>query len=88
MAEYLFRSRTLLSLAISAGLSDRIHRSEDIEFVVAARGWSECVSFGNFDLYENRFVETMRFFAPRFAEATRVGGEMIKAIQQGQKAKV
>jgi prephenate dehydrogenase (NADP+) len=58
VAEYLFRSTTLLSTAISAALADRVHRPDDIEFVVAARGWSECVSFGNFDLYRRRFEET------------------------------
>jgi prephenate dehydrogenase (NADP+) len=39
-------------------LSDRIFRDDDLEFVAAARGWAECVSFGNFDLYERRFMET------------------------------
>ena len=58
VAEYLFRSRKLLSSAISAALSDKIHRPDDIEFCIAARGWSECVSFGNFDLYQRRFQET------------------------------
>jgi prephenate dehydrogenase (NADP+) len=58
VAEYLFRSRALISSAISAALSDKVHRPDDIEFCVAARGWSECVSFGNFDLYQRRFTET------------------------------
>jgi len=58
VAEYLFRSRALLNFAISAALGDRIHRPEDVEFVVAARGWSECVSFGNFELYRKRFQAT------------------------------
>jgi hypothetical protein len=58
VAEYLFRSRALLSAAISAALSDRIHRPDDTEFVVASREWSECVSFGNFDLYKRRFERT------------------------------
>ncbi|CAD6564189.1 MAG: prephenate dehydrogenase (NADP(+)) [Tremellales sp. Tagirdzhanova-0007] len=86
VAEYLFRSRSLLSGAIAAGLSDRTHRSEDVEFVLAARGWSECVSFGNFDLYQRRFQETSEFFAPRFDEATKLGGRMIKVIQDAQAA--
>lgn len=90
----------MLSSAISAALSDKVHRPDDIEFCVAARGWSECVSFGNFDLYQRRFTETARksfvlwmmrkaddaeYFAPRFEEATKVGGRMIKAIQDGRK---
>ncbi|WWC97242.1 hypothetical protein V866_004121 [Kwoniella sp. B9012] len=87
VAEYLFRSPTLLSSAIQAGLADRIHRPDDIEFVVAARGWSECVSFGNFDLYKRRFEETSNFFSPRFEEATKLGGRMIKAIQDMQSGK-
>lgn len=58
VAEYLFRSKALLASAISAALSDKVHRPDDIEFCVAARGWSECVSFGNFDLYQRRFQET------------------------------
>jgi hypothetical protein len=58
VAEYLFRSPDLLTSAITAALSDRVHRPDDIEFVIAARGWSECVTFGNFELYNRRFEET------------------------------
>lgn len=54
----MFRSRTRLQTAIDAGIADRVFRSDDLEFVTAARGWGECVSFGNFDLYERRFMET------------------------------
>lgn len=57
VAEHLFRSRARLQSAIAAGLNDRVFRSDDIEFVVAARGWDECVSFGNFDLYQRRFMK-------------------------------
>ncbi|KAI9636087.1 putative Prephenate dehydrogenase [Dioszegia hungarica] len=87
VAEYLFRSPALLTSSIQAALSDRIHRPDDIEFVVAARGWSECVTFGNFDLYRTRFEETAAFFAPRFEEATKLGSKMIKVIQDAQRAK-
>ena len=86
VAEYLFRSREMLSSAISASLSDKIHRPDDIEFCVAARGWSECVSFGNFDLYQRRFQEGAEFFAPRFEEAAKLGSRMIKAIQETRHA--
>jgi prephenate dehydrogenase (NADP+) len=58
VAEYLFRSPTLVQSSITASLNDKIHRPDDIEFVVAARGWSECVTFGNFELYHKRFQET------------------------------
>lgn len=80
VAEYLFRSPARLNAAIDAAIHDKTHRSDDTEFIVAARGWSQCVSFGNFDLYKLRFEETAKFFEPRFEEATKVGGQMIKAI--------
>lgn len=80
VAEYLTRSPERLNATIDAALRDVSHRSNDLEFVVAARGWSQCVSFGNFDLYKERFMQTRRFFEPRFAEANVVGGAMLKAI--------
>lgn len=58
VAEYLFRSTERLEMAIDSAIGDKTHRSDDTEFVVAARGWSQCVSFGSFDLYRNRFEET------------------------------
>ncbi|KAI0320406.1 prephenate dehydrogenase [Amylostereum chailletii] len=80
VAEYLFLSRERLDAAIRAALYDVSHRYDDVEFVVASRGWSQCVSFGNFELYRQRFEETARFFESRFEEANKVGGEMLKAI--------
>lgn len=44
------------------------------------QGWSECVSFGDFSSYKDRFERCQEYFAPRFADATRVGNEMIKTI--------
>ena len=81
VAEYLFRSTTRLDAAIEAALRDVSHRADDLEFVVAARGWSQAVRFGSFDLYRERFEQTAEFFRPRFAESARLGGEMIRAIQ-------
>ncbi|KAG6808734.1 hypothetical protein H0H92_003059 [Tricholoma furcatifolium] len=82
VAEYLFLSPAMLSSAIQSALFDTWHRSDDLEFVVAARGWSQCVSFGNFDLYERRFQEARAFFADRFEEGNKLGSEMIKAIME------
>lgn len=82
VAEYLFRSPERLDAAIEAALYDKTHRSDDTEFVIAARGWSQCVSFGSFELYRDRFEQTAKFFAPRFEEAAKVGGKMIKTIQE------
>jgi len=80
VAEYLFRSNERLDAAIHAALYDVSHRYDDVEFVVASRGWSQCVSFGNFDLYRTRFQETAAFFESRFEEAGKVGSEMLKVI--------
>ncbi|KAF8578197.1 Prephenate dehydrogenase [Ramaria rubella] len=82
VAEYLFRSTNRLDAAIEAAVRDVMHRSDDLEFTLAARGWSQCISFGSFELYERRFSETASFFEPRFKEAAEVGGRMIKAISQ------
>lgn len=80
VAEYLFRSQKRLDAAIQAALYDVSHRSNDLEFVVAARGWSQCISFGSFELYKERFGKSAEFFKPRFEEATRLGSAMIQAI--------
>lgn len=61
-------------------------RGNDLEFVVAARGWAQCVAHGSFELYERRFGETSAFFEPRFDEAARVGGRMIRAVMEGARA--
>ena len=80
VAEYLFRSDTRLNNAIEAAVTDVSHRAHDLEFVVAARGWSQCVRFGNFELYRLRFEQTAEFFRPRFHESAKLGSEMIKTI--------
>jgi prephenate dehydrogenase (NADP+) len=80
VAEYLFRSRERLDAALEAALWDTTHRADDLEFTVAARGWSQCVLFGDFELYQRRFEETAAFFQPRFAEAQAVAARMITAI--------
>ncbi|PIL24357.1 hypothetical protein GSI_14110 [Ganoderma sinense ZZ0214-1] len=80
VAEYLFRSEARLDAALHAALYDTTHRSHDLEFVVGARGWSQCISFGSFELYKQRFMHTSSFFEPRFEEATKVGAAMIQAL--------
>ncbi|KAJ6548118.1 prephenate dehydrogenase [Mycena vulgaris] len=84
VAEHLFLSPTMLDGAILSAMHDTWHRSDDLEFVVAARGWSQCVSFGSFDLYRRRFEETRVFFEGRFEEAGRLGSEMIKAVMESE----
>lgn len=84
VAEHLFLSPSLLSSSIRSAFFDTWHRSDDLEFVVAARGWSQCVSFGMFEAYEKRFEKTRKFFEGRFEEAGVVGSEMIKAIMESE----
>lgn len=84
VAEHLFLSQAMLDGAIHSAMHDTWHRSDDLEFVVAARGWSQCVSFGSFELYRRRFEETRVFFEGRFEEAGRLGSEMIKAVMESE----
>jgi prephenate dehydrogenase (NADP+) len=74
VAEYLFRSRGRLDAAIHAAIHDLSLCRDDVEFVIAARGWSHCVSFG-FELYRRRFTETRAFFESRFDEVTLLGSQ-------------
>ena len=84
VAEHLFQNPALLSASVQSALFDTWHRADDLEFVIAARGWSQCVSFGSFEVYRRRFEETRAFFEGRFEEAGRVGDEMIKAIMESE----
>ncbi|KAL8635411.1 MAG: hypothetical protein Q9228_007095 [Teloschistes exilis] len=80
VTEYLFRKPALLDEVVRTAIEDSTFRSDDLEFTFAARGWSDCVSFGDFSSYRDRFEQIQSYFAPRFPEATRVGNEMIKVI--------
>ncbi|OJA16506.1 hypothetical protein AZE42_10054 [Rhizopogon vesiculosus] len=82
IAECLFCSTERLDAAIRSVVYDVTLRSDDLEFVVAARGWSQCISFGSFDLCKRWFLETASFFESRFDEASAIGSEMIKAISE------
>ncbi|TPX09426.1 uncharacterized protein E0L32_009314 [Thyridium curvatum] len=80
VTESLFRSPGRLDEALRIGLEDNTFRSDDLEFVFAARGWAECVSLGHFETWKERFVVTQKFFEPRFPEAIKVGNDMVKAV--------
>ncbi|BAO38441.1 prephenate dehydrogenase [NADP+] [Kluyveromyces marxianus] len=85
VSEYLFLSEGLLEQTIEAAINVTEFRADDMEFVIAARSWSNIVSFGNFDLYKRQFEEVQRFFTPMFPEANAIGNEMIKTILQHSK---
>ncbi|KAI5778914.1 hypothetical protein EDC01DRAFT_324643 [Geopyxis carbonaria] len=78
--EYLFRQPGLLQDCLDFAARDETFRSDDLEFTFAARGWSEAVSFGDFNAYQKRFEGPQKYFEPRFPEAVRIGNEMIKTI--------
>ncbi|CUS11705.1 unnamed protein product [Tuber aestivum] len=83
--EYLFRQPDLLDDCIGFAMEDDTFRSDDLEFTLAARGWSDTVSFGEFDAYRRRFEKPQEYFGPRFADATKVGNEMIRTILERTK---
>jgi prephenate dehydrogenase (NADP+) len=85
VTEYLFRKPALLDEVINTAIKDASFRSDDLEFTFAARGWSDCVRFGDFESYKDRFQSTQKFFENRFPEATKLGNEMIKTILQNTK---
>ncbi|OJJ46671.1 hypothetical protein ASPZODRAFT_117350 [Penicilliopsis zonata CBS 506.65] len=80
VTEYLFRNPDLLEQALDTAIDDSTFRSDDLEFTFAARAWSDCVSFGDFESYRDRFERIQTYFAPRFPEALRLGNEMMKTI--------
>lgn len=80
VTEYLFRQPALLTETINAALNDDRFRSDDLEFAFAARGWSDIVSYKDFGAYKKRFENVQTYFRPRFADATKLGNEMIKTI--------
>ena len=82
IAEHLFHSLMRLDSALHSPTYDHWHRTDNLEFVIAARGWSQCNRFGNFEDYKKRFEETREFLEPRFKEAGKLGSEMIKAVME------
>ncbi|KAL1976871.1 hypothetical protein VTN31DRAFT_3153 [Thermomyces dupontii] len=80
VTEYLFRNPEMLEQALDTAIDDQTFRSDDLEFTFAARAWSDCVSFGDFESYRDRFERIQQYFAPRFPEAVKLGNEMMKTI--------
>lgn len=84
VAEYTFLDSDNLSAAIHSAIYDTWHRADDLEFVTAAQGWSQCVRFGSFEVYKKRFDETRSFFESRFEEAGVLGSQMIKKVMESE----
>ena len=77
-----FRSDDLeFTFAARVRRSHHGHKSSHCALLILlCQGWSECVSFGNFASYQDRFEKASAYFEPRFPEATKLGNEMIKTI--------
>ncbi|KAJ8607500.1 hypothetical protein MRB53_040272 [Persea americana] len=87
ITEYLYLNQDLLAECIDTAITDNTFRADDLEFTFAARDWSERVSLGNMEAYREKFDRIRSYFAPRFAEATKVGNEMIKTIEENLRSK-
>ncbi|KAI0180560.1 prephenate dehydrogenase [Hypoxylon sp. FL1284] len=86
VTEHLFRDGARLEAALRIAVADNTFRSDDLEFTFAARGWAECVGRGRFDTWRDRFLDTQRFFEPRFPAAVDVGNAMVKAVLESTKS--
>jgi len=82
ITEYVYRNEELLAECIDVAVGDNTFRADDLEFTFAAKDWSERVSLGNMDGYREKFERIQKYFEPRFKEATKVGNEMIKTIEE------
>ena len=80
VTQYLVRSPERVREACRAATHDPSFRSDDLEFVIGARGWAQAVQFGDFDAYRRRFDMTRQFFEPRLAQANKVGAEMLRVL--------
>jgi len=86
VTESLFRKPERLEEVLRVAVEDNTFRSDDLEFTFAARGWAECVGLGHFETWKERFVNTQRFFEPRFPEAIEIGNAMVKAVLESTKS--
>ncbi|POV98875.1 hypothetical protein PSTT_14147, partial [Puccinia striiformis] len=80
LIHHLYDSPERLDKAIHAAVHNLDYRADDCEFVLAARGWSQCISYGDFKLYQDRFQHTSEFFKPRIEEGKGKGNAMMKYI--------
>lgn len=84
VTEFLFMTPGLLDQCIEDAFSTTSYRGDDIEFVIAARSWSAVVRNGDFEAYRIMFEDTQKYFEHMFPEATKLGNEMFKAINERQ----
>ncbi|ODV59810.1 prephenate dehydrogenase (NADP(+)) [Ascoidea rubescens DSM 1968] len=82
VTEYLFCTPNLLDECIEDAITETSFRSDDLEFVIAARNWSRIVRHKSFELYQKEFEKTQDFFKDNQDEANKIGNEMFRVILQ------
>ncbi|KAF1826748.1 Prephenate dehydrogenase [Dissoconium aciculare CBS 342.82] len=82
ITEYVYRNEDVLAECLDTAITDDTFRSDDLEFTFAARDWAERVALGHMDAYRDKFERIQTYFAPRFAEATKLGNEMLKTVEE------
>lgn len=80
VTEHIFSTPGLLDECIDFSVGDNQFRRDDLEFVIAARNWSDIIRIGDFNHYRHEFESIKEYFAPMFPEATAIGNEMISTI--------
>lgn len=80
VVEHIFCSPGLLDECIDFAVGDTLFRRDDLEFVIAARNWSDVIRIGDFNLYREQFERVKEYFSPMFPEATAIGNEMLSTI--------
>lgn len=80
VTEFVFCTPGMLESIVDFVVTDHTFRRDDMEFVIAARTWSDIVHHGDFELYKSTFEKVQGFYKPMFPEANKLGNEMIKTI--------
>lgn len=82
ITEYLFKSPEMLESAITASLTDRTIRADDLEFLLSSQAWSQTILLGSMDGYKQRFQETSAYFENKLDEAKRRSGKMMQIVAE------
>lgn len=80
VTEYLFMTPGLLDQCLEDIFNSNSYRGDDLEFVISSRSWATMVSNEDFAGYKRVFESTQEYFKHKLPEATKIGNDMIKAI--------
>jgi prephenate dehydrogenase (NADP+) len=57
-----------------------VDEPDNANVTLICQGWSDCVSFGDFASYQDRFEKIKSSFVSRFPDAKKKGDDMMRAI--------